>query len=157
MNNQSKLVELEFNELYGGAITDYWWVFLIVIVIIGAIVAVLMMNKDSSKEDDDSDDGTLESSSNVSKSSSSVSDESIGFRTNEAGEREYYKIVDGEERELTEQDYKNLEEQQKAIDNIKNTSYGNIAGINIDQIVADSTSNADITSGATAGTSASSS
>ena len=113
-----------------------------------------MMNKGSSSDEEDSDDGTLENSSNVSKSSTSVSGENIGFRTNEAGEREYYKIVDGEEQELTEEDYKNLEASQKAaqetVDSLKNTSYGNIAGINIDQIVADSTANADMTAGATA-------
>ena len=152
MNNHSKLVELEFNEQFGGAVTDYWWVFVIVIVIIGAIVGVLMMNKGSSN--DENDDGTLENSSNVSKSSTSVSGENIGFRTNEAGEREYYKIVDGEEQELTEEDYKNLEATQKrtqeAVDSLKNTSYGSIAGINIDQIVADSTTNADVAAGATA-------
>ena len=111
-----------------------------------------MMNKGSSN--DENDDGTLENSSNVSKSSTSVSGENIGFRTNEAGEREYYKIVDGEEQELTEEDYKNLEATQKrtqeAVDSLKNTSYGSIAGINIDQIVADSTTNADVAAGATA-------
>ena len=127
------LVPLELNpEFSGGAIMDYWWIGVIVLVVIGVIIALLMTNK--------SNDGTQQTVSTSANASSNVS---IGVRTNDSGEKEYYKIVDGEEQELTEEDRKNLEIAQKTASLTQQQTAmrasQSVQGINLDKIIANST------------------
>jgi hypothetical protein len=141
INLNKNLVPLEFNyELYGGGIIeDYWWIGLILLVIIIVVAAVLMQNNNS--------EGT-ELSSSTSASSSAGSNVSIGVRTNDKGEKEYYKVVDGEEQPLTEEDKINLEAAQKTASVTQQQASlqatQSIKGLNIDQIIANSTSQATV-------------
>ena len=130
MSSINNLVPLEFNPvLEGGEITDYWWVGLILIIVI--IIAIASMSgSDSSSENVQST--SVKQSSNMQ----------MGVRTNENGEKEYYKIVDGEEQPLSEEDIKNLEAAQKASENVDKDVNKAISGLDIDNIVAESTANA---------------
>ena len=141
MSSINNLVPLEFNPvLEGGEITDYWWVGLILIIVI--IIAI------ASTSGSDSSSATVQSTS--VKQSSNMQ---MGVRTNENGEKEYYKIVDGEEQPLSEEDIKNLEAAQKASENVDKDVNKAISGLDIDAIVAESTANA--TSGINTSSSAS--
>jgi len=126
----NNLVPLEFNPvLEGGEITDYWWVGLILIIVL--IIAVAATSSSNS------------SSENVQSTSvKQSSNMQMGVRTNENGEKEYYKIVDGEEQQLSQEDIKNLEAAQKASKNVDKDVNNAIAGLDIDSIVAESTANA---------------
>ena len=103
MSNINNLVPLEYNlVLEGGEITDYWWVLFLVPLIIVIIVIAIMF---------------LGSSNNSNVQSTSVKQSTnmqMGVRTNDNGEKEYYKIVDGEEQPLSEEDIKNLEVAQNS-------------------------------------------
>ncbi len=143
INLNKNLVPLEFNyELYGGGIIeDYWWIGLILLIIIIVVVAVLMQNNNS--------EGTeLSSSTSASSSSSTGSNVSIGVRTNDKGKKEYYKVVDGEEQPLTEEDKINLEAAQKTASVTQQQASlqatQSIKGLNIDQIISNSTSHATV-------------
>ena len=127
-NSINKLVPLEFNPvLEGGEITDYWWIGLILIIVL--IIAVAATSgSDSSSENVQST--SIKQSSNMQ----------MGVRTNENGEKEYYKIVDGEEQPLSKEDIKNLEAAQKTSKNVDKDVNNAIAGL--DSIVAESTANA---------------
>lgn len=134
MSSINNLVPLEYNPvLEGGAVTDYWWVGIILFVVL--IIVITSMSSGSS--------------SDVNVQSTSVKQSSnmqMGVRTNDNGEKEYYKIVDGEEQPLSEEDIKNLEAAQNASKNVEadvqaevNSS---ISGLDIDAIVAKSTAEA---------------
>ena len=127
MSSSINLVPLEYNPiLEGGEVTDYWWVGLIIIIVI--IIAIASMS------------GSSSSSENVQSTSvKQSSNMQMGVRTNENGEKEYYKIVDGEEQPLSEEDVKNLEAAQKASQNIDKDVNKAIDDLDIDALVAEST------------------
>ena len=127
MSSINNLVPLEYNPiLEGGEVTDYWWVGLIIIIVI--IIAIASMS------------GSSSSSENVQSTSvKQSSNMQMGVRTNENGEKEYYKIVDGEEQPLSEEDVKNLEAAQKASQNIDKDVNKAIDDLDIDALVAEST------------------
>jgi hypothetical protein len=143
MSSINNLVPLEYNPiLEGGAITDYWWVGIILIVVLIIVISAM-----SSGSSDDNDQSTsVKQSSNMQ----------MGVRTNDNGEKEYYKIVDGEEQPLSEEDIKNLEAAQNSTKNIeadvKSEVNSTISGLDIDDIVAKST--AEVTASTTVNNSA---
>ena len=142
MSSVNNLVPLEFNPvLEGGAVTDYWWVGLILLVIVIVVVAIL------TSSDSDSDDSTTQSTS--VKQSSSMQ---MGMRINDNGEKEYYKIVDGEEQPLSEEDIKNLKEAQKNAENVDEEVNKALSGL--DGIIGSAASDAAVKAASDAAVSA---
>ena len=145
MSSINNLVPLEYNlVLEGGEVTDYWWVGIILVVVL--IIVISTMSSSESSNDSNVQSTSVKQSSNMQ----------MGVRTNDNGEKEYYKIVDGEEQPLSEEDIKNLEAAQKASKNIeadvKSEVNSTISGLDIDAIVAKST--AEATASTTVNTSA---
>lgn len=130
MSSINNLVPLEYNlVLEGGAVTDYWWVGIILVVVL--IIVITSMSSGSSSD-------TNVQSTSIKQSTNMQ----MGVRTNDNGEKEYYKIVDGEEQELSEEDIKNLEAAQNASKNVEAEVNSSISGLDIDAIVAKSTAEA---------------
>ena len=134
MSSINNLVPLEYNPvLEGGAITDYWWVGIILVVVLIIVIAAM---SSGSSDDENVQNTSVKQSSNMQ----------MGVRTNDNGEKEYYKIVDGEEQPLSEEDIKNLEAAQNATKNIEADVQAEvnstITGLDIDAIVAKSTAEA---------------
>ena len=130
MSSINNLVPLEYNPvLEGGAVTDYWWVGIILVVVL--IIVITSMSSGSSSD-------TNVQSTSIKQSTNMQ----MGVRTNDNGEKEYYKIVDGEEQQLSEEDIKNLEAAQNASKNVEAEVNSSISGLDIDAIVAKSTAEA---------------
>jgi len=130
MSSINNLVPLEYNlVLEGGAVTDYWWVGIILVVVL--IIVITSMSSGSSSD-------TNVQSTSIKQSTNMQ----MGVRTNDNGEKEYYKIVDGEEQQLSEEDIKNLEAAQNASKNVEAEVNSSISGLDIDAIVAKSTAEA---------------
>lgn len=134
MSSINNLVPLEYNPvLEGGANTDYWWVGIILVVVLIIVIAAM---SSGSSDDENVQNTSVKQSSNMQ----------MGVRTNDNGEKEYYKIVDGEEQPLSEEDIKNLETAQNATKNIEADVQAEvnstITGLDIDAIVAKSTAEA---------------
>ena len=135
MSSINNLVPLEYNPvLEGGAVTDYWWVGIILVVVL--IIVIAAMSSSGSSDSENVQSTSVKQSSNMQ----------MGVRTNDNGEKEYYKIVDGEEQPLSEEDIKNLEAAQNASKNVEADVQAEvnstISGLDIDAIVAKSTAEA---------------